>query len=178
MATKLYTGMDGALMFARGASTALTWDTCAKVRGWSFTANLNTLDITSIGDVITQNAPGIASYSGNATILYYQRGGTSAAPYNDAGIFLQTLMVSPGSTGDGRVYPGNSTTKTHDDYTKLRLNLSNGDASPGTSLDRFIELECLITSASITVQTGDVVTSQISFVNRTKLTTVKLGVAL
>ena len=177
MATKLYTGMDGALMFASGSSTSLLWNTCAKVRGWSFTANLKTLDITSIGDVITQNAPGIASYSGNATILYYQRAGTATTPDNDAGIFLQTLMVSPGS-GDGRVYPGDDTGKTHDDYTKLRLNLANGDTSPGTSLDRFIELDCLITSASITVQTGDVVTSQINFINRTKLTTVKLGVAL
>ena len=172
MATKLYTGMDGALMFQRGASTALTWDTCAKVRGWSLTANLNTLDITTLGDCVVNNAAGIASYSGQATILYYQNDGAATSPSNDAGTFLQTLM--PGST-NGRVYPGGDDTKTHDDYTRLKLNLSNGDTAPGTSLDRYIDFQCFITSASISVQTGDVVTSEISFVNRTTLTTVKLG---
>lgn len=174
MATKLYTGMDGALLLQTGG----TWAPVAKVKSWSFTANLKTLDITTIGDVVTQNVPGVANYSGNATLLYYQKSGGTTDPKNDAGVFLQTLMRDGSGTGTAahQVYPGNKTGITDDEFTSLKLNLSNGDTAPGgTSVDRYIWLQCLITSASLTVQSGDIVTTQISFVNRTKLSGVKLG---
>ena len=171
--TKLYTGMDGALLVKRGTGTSVSWLSVAKVRGWSFTANLQTLDITSLSDVAVTSVAGLASYSGSAEILYYQRSGTATAPHNDAGIFLQTIIV-PSSKEGGRVYPGHSATSTHDEYTRLKLNLVNG----GGTLDRYIELDCFITSATLTVKAGDVVTAQIGFINRGVLTGVTLGAPL
>ena len=67
-----YTGKDGALSIAGQDQV--------KVTNWSIQADLEMLEITTLGDNDRNYTPGIRSFSGNATLLYYE----DAAGRNDA----------------------------------------------------------------------------------------------
>jgi hypothetical protein len=124
--SKFYTGKDGSLSIAG--------TTQVKVTNWSLQADLEMLETTTLGDNDRSYTPGIRSYSGSATLLYYE----DAAARNDAATQVKRVI----STGAPSTSP-------------IAFVLALGSKT--------ITINAFITSASYGVNVGEVVSAQISF---------------
>lgn len=138
---KVYTGRDGSLQLSDA--------TLAKVTSWSLQADVELLETTTLGDNQRSFSPGVQSFSGSATLIYYK----DDAGANSASTLLRTL-VKTGSTG-----------VTSSDLVTLTLRLADGL----TYSD--IKLSAYVNSASIGASVGEIVTAQISFQATGSLTT-------
>ena len=135
-----YSGQDGEL---------LVNDTkAAKVRSWSFTFNQAVLETNSLEDTDRTIIHGMRSYTGSASIYYYQDSSGSGSGQ------LTTLIneVIKGGTGAGDSVNADSS------YVKFKLRIKDGTAS-----GRFIEFTAIPTSISMTSAIGEVVSADISF---------------
>lgn len=130
---KAYTGRDGRLLLGS--------DVLVKVTSWSLQADLELLETTSMADNVRTFTPGIQSFSGSASLLYYKdEDGT-----NDASTLLRKL-VKTGTTG-----------ATTSDAVTLTLRLVDGASNSDVTLTAYL------TSASIGASVGEVVSAQVSF---------------
>tara|TARA_R100000234_G_scaffold107682_1_gene78858 strand:- start:314 stop:766 length:453 start_codon:yes stop_codon:yes gene_type:complete len=135
-----YSGQDGEL---------LVNDTkAAKVRSWSFTFNQAVLETNSLEDTDRTIIHGMRSYTGSASIYYYQDSSGSGSGQ------LTTLIneVIKGGTGAGDSVNADSS------YVKFKLRIKDGTAN-----GRFIEFTAIPTSISMTSAIGEVVSADISF---------------
>ena len=135
-----YSGQDGEL---------LVNDTkAAKVRSWSFTFNQAVLETNSLEDTDRTIIHGMRSYTGTASIYYYQDSSGSGSGQ------LTTLIneVIKGGTGAGDSVNADSS------YVKFKLRIKDGTAS-----GRFIEFTAIQTSISMTSAIGEVMSADISF---------------
>ena len=142
---KIYTGRDGAL---RINNTAL-----AKVSSFSFQAELETLETTTLGDSIRSYTPGIAGYSGSASLMYYKDGSDT---FNTTE-FLKAL-VKTGTAGVGS-----------SDTVELALRWIDGDDTNEIKLDAYI------TSAQMGAATAEITRAEVSFVGTGALKTVDIS---
>lgn len=130
---KAYTGRDGRLLLGS--------DVLVKVTSWSLQADLELLETTSLGEAVRSFTPGIQSFSGLASLIYYKdTDGT-----NDASTLLRKLV----RTGTDGV--------TTADAVTLTLRLVDGNSSGDVALTAYV------TSASFGASVGEVVSAQISF---------------
>lgn len=130
---KAYTGRDGQLL--------LSGVGLVKVTNWSLEAQVDMLETTSLGDSHRSFVPGIQSFAGSASLLYYKAEDGSI----DASKLLQKLI----RTGSGGV--------TSADSVSLTLRLRDGSANNDITLTAYI------TGASIGAAVGEIVSAQISF---------------
>ena len=120
----------------------------AKVRSWSFTFNQAVLETNSLEDTDRTIIHGMRSYTGSASIYYYQDSSGSGSGQ------LTTLIneVIKGGTGAGDSVNADSS------YVKFKLRIKDGTAN-----GRFIEFTAIPTSISMTSAIGEVVSADISF---------------
>jgi len=142
---KIYTGRDGSLLFAG--------TTQAKVTSWSFQADVEVLETTTLGDAQRNYTPGIQGFSGSATLLYYKADDGSI----DAGNFL-SKVISAGTTGI-----------TTSDVVTMTLRLNDGADNNDISFSAYV------TSATIGASVGEITTAQISFQTTGALTAASLS---
>jgi len=142
---KIYTGRDGSLLFAG--------TTQAKVTSWSFQADVEMLETTTLGDAQRSYTPGIQGFSGSATLLYYKADNGSI----DAGNFL-AKVISAGTTGVAA-----------SDVVTLTLRLADG------ADNNDITFSAYITSATIGASVGEITSAQISFQATGALTAASLS---
>lgn len=140
---KQYTGIDGAL-YVDDVKVA-------RVSNWSFSANADVLETTSLGDFARNYVYGIQSFSGSATIFYYEN--TSNL------IEGSSLLTDVVRTTQTPVEP------TH----ILELRFSGG------STNRAVKFKCALNTVEITANTGEVIQANISFTVCGALTTANLG---
>lgn len=140
--TTVYTGRDGRLL--------LGTDTLVKVTNWTLQADLETLECTTLGDSQRNYVPGIQSFGGSASLLYY----VDADGTNDASTLLQKLIRT-----------GNVTTS---DAVTLTLRLTDGATNNDVALNAYI------TGVSIGASVGEVVSAQITFQATGALTTASI----
>lgn len=130
---KVYTGRDGQLLL--GGSTVV------KVTNWSLQADLETLETTTLGDSVRSYAPGIQSFSGSATVLYYK---------DDSGnISTSGLLNKLVKTGTDGVSSSDTVT--------LTLRLIDGNDLNDVTMTAYI------TSATIGASVGEIISAQLSF---------------
>ena len=142
---KVYTGRDGVMQLAG--------TTLAKVVSFSLSANLETLETTTLSDSLRSYTPGVSGYSGSATLLYYK---------DDDNTFNTTnLLNSLYKTGTSGV----SSTDTVELTFRWVDGTDNND----------IKLTAYITSASIGAATGDIVRAEIAFQGTGALSTVTIS---
>ena len=139
---KVYTGRDGRLL--------LSGNTLVKVSTWSLQADLETLETTTLGDGQRSYVPGVQSFSGSATLLYY----VDTDSTNDASTLLRKL-VRTGSV-------------TSSDTVNLTLRLVDANTNNDVTFTAYI------ISVSIGAAVGEVVSAQISFVATGALTTASI----
>ena len=136
-----YSGKEGELL--------IDGTKVAKVRSWSFTFNQAILETVSLEDTDRTIIPGIRSYTGNASIYYYQdtAGGGSGA--------LSTLingMIKTGSSaGDG------TNAESSKDLT-FKLKFKDGSTN-----GRFIQFAAQPTSMTMTNSVGEIMAANVNF---------------
>jgi hypothetical protein len=139
---KVYTGRDGRLLLGS--------DTLVKVTSWTIQADLETLEITTLGDAQRNYVPGVQSFSGSAALIYY----TDVDSTNDASTLLRKII--------------NTTGVTTADVVTLTLRLVDGNTNSDITLNAYI------TSASIGANVGEICSAQISFQGTGAITTASI----
>ena len=130
---KAYTGRDGSLQLSDVDQV--------KVKSWSLSASMDLLDTTTLSESVKSYTPGVQTFSGQASLLYYkQDDGT-----NDASALLRKL-VKTGTDGVAST-----------DTVSLTLRLADGTSYSD------VKLTAYITGAQIGVATGDIVSTDITF---------------
>ena len=142
---KVYSGRDGVMQLAG--------TTLAKVVNFSLSANLETLETTTLSENIRSYTPGISGYSGSATLLYYKDDSNAINTSN-----LLNKLYKTGTTG-----------VSSSDTVELTFRWVDGTDNND------IKLTAYITSASIGAATGDIVRAEIAFQGTGALSTVTIS---
>lgn len=129
-----YTGRSGSLKMGS--------DTVLKIRDWSLESTVELLSTTSIDSFANTFVPGIKGATGSATVMYYRK------ESGDTGIDFQKVLADSGIMKQGRLSVA--------DQIELTLNTSTQSRDD-------IKFKAYITSAGITVSTGEVNTVTINF---------------
>jgi len=130
---KVYTGRDGVLQVG---GTPL-----AKVVNFQLSANLETLETTTLNEHIRVYVPGVVGYNGSATLLYYKQDDSS---HNTTSILNK--LYKTGIDGVSSA-----------DTVQFTFRWIDG------STNNDIKLDAYITSASIGASTGEIVRAEVAF---------------
>ncbi len=137
-----YSGQNGEL-FIDNASTP-----AAKVRSWQFSSNASTLETTTLGDRDRTTVQGIRNLTGTCDLFYYAADPNDTST-NSASVLLNKLIKqASGGSNQGA------------DSTPVNLKFVIKD---GTATNKFIQGNCLLTGASMTMAVGEVLSASISF---------------
>ena len=142
---KVYTGRDGVMQ--------LGGTTLAKVVNFQLSSNLETLETTTLNEHIRSYSPGVAGYSGSATLLYYK---------DDDDTFNTTNILN-------KLYKTGTDGVSSSDTVELTFRWVDGTDNND------IKLTAYITSASIGAATGDIVRAEIAFQGTGALATVTIS---
>lgn len=142
---KVYTGRDGVMQ--------LGGTTLAKVVNFSLSANLETLETTTLSENIRSYTPGISGYSGSATLLYYK---------DDNNAINTTDLLN-------KLYKTGTAGVSSSDTVELTFRWVDGTDNND------IKLTAYVTSASIGAATGDIVRAEIAFQGTGALSTVTIS---
>ena len=135
-----YSGKEGELL--------IDGTKVAKVRSWSFTFNQAVLETVSLEDTDRTIIHGTRSYTGSASVYYYQAAVGVAS--GQLSTLITNIIRTGSSAGEGK--NAESTAMTF----KLRI-------KDGSTNGRFIEFEAIPTSFGITSAVGEVTAADISF---------------
>jgi len=135
-----YSGQDGELL--------VNGSKAAKVRSWSFSFNQAVLETVSLEDTDRTIIPGTRSYTGSASIYYYQDSAGSGS--GQLSTIISNIVKTGSSAGDG--VNAESTAIT------FKLRVKDGSAN-----GRFIEFSAIPSSFSMTSSIGEVMAADISF---------------
>ena len=142
---KVYTGRDGVMQLAG--------TTLAKVVNFSLSANLETLETTTLSESIRSYTPGISGYSGSATLLYYK---------DDNNAINTTDLLN-------KLYKTGTAGVSSSDTVELTFRWVDG------ADNNDIKLTAYITSANIGASTGEIVRAEIAFQGTGALSTVSIS---
>ena len=142
---KVYTGRDGVMQ--------LGGTTLAKVVNFQLSSNLETLETTTLNEHIRSYSPGVAGYSGSATLLYYK---------DDDDNFNTTNILN-------KLYKTGTDGVSSSDTVELTFRWVDGTDNND------IKLTAYVTSASIGAATGDIVRAEIAFQGTGALATVTIS---
>ena len=135
-----YSGKEGELL--------IDGTKVAKVRSFSFSFNQAVLETVSLEDTDRTIIHGTRSYTGSASVYYYQAAVGVAS--GQLSTLITNIIRTGSSAGEGK--NAESTAMTF----KLRI-------KDGSTNGRFIEFEAIPTSFSITSAVGEVTAADISF---------------
>ena len=135
-----YSGKEGELL--------IDGTKVAKVRSFSFSFNQAVLETVSLEDTDRTIIHGTRSYTGSASVYYYQDVAGGGA--GQLSTLINNIIKTGSSAGDG--VNAESTAMTF----KLRI-------KDGSTAGRFIEFQAIPTSFSITSAVGEVTAADISF---------------
>lgn len=148
--SKIYTGRDGSLRI--GANK----DLVAKVVNFQVSANVETLETTTLGENLRSYTPGVVGYSGTATLLYYKDTTPSTPVFNTTNFLNKIYKVGPGGVNSS-------------DTVQLTFRWTDGPD------ENDITLTAYITSASMGAATGEIVRAEIAFQGTGVLSTVTIS---
>ena len=135
-----YSGKEGELL--------IDGTKVAKVRSFSFSFNQAVLETVSLEDTDRTIIHGTRSYTGSASVYYYQE--TAGGGAGQLSTLITTIMKQGSIGGDGT----NAESLGMD--FKLRI-------KDGSTAGRFIEFSAIPTSFSMTSAVGEVIAADISF---------------
>ena len=135
-----YSGKEGELL--------IDGTKVAKVRSFSFSFNQAVLETVSLEDTDRTIIHGTRSYTGSASVYYYQDVAGGGA--GQLSTLISNIIKTGSSAGDGA--NAESTAMTF----KLRI-------KDGSTAGRFIEFQAIPTSFGITSTVGEVTAADISF---------------
>ncbi len=131
-----FTGRTGSLVF--------NGKPVAKIRDWSLETTVELLSTNTIDSGVNTFVPGVKGATGSATLMYYKLESGESANYTEFTALLAKIMKS----GDGSI--------TTSDRVALELNVGAGSSDD-------IKFNAYITSASVSVSTGELSVVPINF---------------
>ena len=146
-----YTGRSGKIfLYDDGAidPTPSSATSVLKIRDWSIDTTLELLETTTIDTAVKSYTPGMVSSTGSATVMYYRKEGA------ETGVQFDQLLNKIMKTSNVGVGTG--------DRVGLALR-AGAQAGVGTDIKDDISFNAYITSASITVGTGELTSVAIQF---------------
>jgi hypothetical protein len=146
-----YTGRSGKLVLSSILTTAPNpseAQSVLKIRDWSLDTTLELLETTTIDTAVKRYTPGMVSSTGSATVMYYR---TEAG---DVGVQFDQLLSKVMKTSNDGV----------SESDRVGMVLRAG-AQPGVGIDvkDDIAFNAYITSAGITVGTGELTSVSLQF---------------
>ena len=140
------------MTYYSGKDGTLTYNgsSVAKVSNWSISSTVDTLETTVLTESDRSYVPGLRTISGSATIFYYDEPNVPAAPKS-----LLERIIKPGAVSESDI---------------LVIKLGWGT--------KFIQGDCIITSAELNCAVGEVMQATIQFQFTGPLKTSPLGVSL
>ena len=146
-----YTGRSGKLFLSSILTTAPNpseAQSVLKIRDWSLETTLELLETTTIDTAVKRYTPGMVSSTGSATVMYYR---TEAG---DVGVQFDQLLSKVMKTSKDGV----------SESDRVGMVLRAG-AQPGAGVDvkDDIAFNAYITSAGITVGTGELTSVSLQF---------------
>ena len=135
-----YSGKEGELL--------IDGTKVAKVRSFSFSFNQAVLETVSLEDTDRTIIHGTRSYTGSASVYYYQDVAGGGA--GQLSTLINNIIKTGSSAGDGA----------NAESTAMTFKLKIKD---GSTAGRFIEFQAIPTSFSITSAVGEVTAADISF---------------
>jgi hypothetical protein len=129
-----FTGRSGSLAFA-GKNVA-------KIRDWSVETTVELLSTNSIDSTVNTFTPGVKGATGSATLMYYRLEAGESETKTQFTALLSKIMKKGGIEGADRVF--------------LELNVGGGSADD-------IKMNAYITSAQVSVSTGELSVVPIQF---------------
>ena len=135
-----YSGKEGQLF--------IDGNPVAKVRSFSFSFNQAVLETISLEDTDRTIIHGTRSYTGSASVYYYQE--TAGGGAGQLTTLINNIIKTGSSAGDGANAESTSMT------FKLRI-------KDGSTAGRFIEFQAIPTNLNITNAVGEVTAADISF---------------
>jgi len=140
-----YTGRKGSLTILDGTNDEKT---VAKIRDWSIETTLELLSTNDISSAANTFVPGVSGATGSATLIYYKVPTADNATFTEFTVLLNKIMK--------KRFP-NESPRPVEATDRVRLLLNAG----GTKDD--IRCDVYITSASISVSTGELSVVPINF---------------
>jgi len=140
-----YTGRKGSLTILDGTNDLKT---VAKIRDWSIETTLELLSTNDISSTANTFVPGVSGATGSATLIYYKVPTADNATFTEFTVLLNKIMK--------KRFP-NESPRPVEATDRVRLLLNAG----GTKDD--IRCDVYITSASISVSTGELSVVPINF---------------
>ena len=129
-----YTGRTGSLVFGGKA--------VAKIRDWSIETTVELLSTNDISSSVNTFTPGVKGATGSATLMYYRLGAGESSTKTEFTALLSKIMKTGAVTESHRV--------------SLELNVGTGSQDD-------IKFNAYITSASVSVSTGELSVVPINF---------------
>jgi hypothetical protein len=135
------------MAFYTGTSGDLSIDgtVAAKVARWSYSGSMATLETTTLGDTDRTVTAGIRTHSGSATLFYYDENNV-----NSCSTLIRNLIKQRTGNDDGIAPESPELT--------LRLRINDGTAN-----GKIITGEVLLTSVSMSMAVGEVLSAEVSF---------------
>ncbi len=132
------------MAFYTGRSGSLVFDSkpVAKIRDWSVETTLELLSTNTIDSASNTFTPGVKSATGSATLMYYRLDGGESASFTEFTKLLSKIHKTGSIETSDRVL--------------MELNVGTGDLDD-------IKFNAYITSASISVSTGELSVVPINF---------------
>jgi hypothetical protein len=146
-----YTGRTGTLFLTpilTAAPNPSASQAMLKIRDWSLETSLELLETTTIDTAVKTYTPGMVSSTGSATVMYYRR------ESGDVGVQFEQML--------NRIMKTTAAGVTEADRVGLVLRVGT---QPGIGVDvkDDIAFNAYITTAGITVGTGELTSVSISF---------------
>jgi hypothetical protein len=144
-----YTGRTGKLFLVPNFnSEPIASQSVLKIRDWSLETSLELLETTTIDTAVKTYTPGMVSSTGSATVMYYR------SEPGDVGVQFEQLLNKVMKTTTAGV--------TESDRVGMVLRVG---AQPGAGADikDDIAFSAYITTAGITVGTGELTSVSLSF---------------
>jgi hypothetical protein len=146
-----YTGRSGKLFLSSiltAAPTPSEAQSVLKIRDWSLETTLELLETTTIDTAVKRYTPGMVSSTGSATVMYYR------TEVGDVGVQFDQLLNKVMKTSNVGV----------SESDRVGMVLRAG-AQPGAGVDvkDDIAFNAYITSAGITVGTGELTSVSLQF---------------
>lgn len=135
-----YSGQNGQLFIGDSVTPA------AAVRQWSLNGSMSPLDNTSLEQTDRTFISGLRSTTGSCSIFYYDDG-----EKNDARDLIEKLIKE-------RTVASVPGVAAEVEKTTLKLKINDGSTN-----GRYITVECLFTSAAMTMAVGEVLSAEIAF---------------
>ena len=149
---KFYSGQHGRMKIRTSAANATkeTFATIAKVTNWSFNTSMSPLDTTTLEDTDSNYIHGLRNTTGSCRVYYYdyQEGDKRK---NDAVTLIEKLVQARTAQADPGIAP---------EPVNVILQLQ---VVVDEKTTRMIDVEVLLTSASMAMGVGEVLSADVSF---------------